>query len=871
MSNDPLIRYLEKPTKRMFSALVRETRGTVLGAAYRVLGDRAWAEDVTQEVFVKLLVARWKPEDIRSGPGLLAQQAIHLARTQLRSAGRRASRERVAAERRSEAVQASSQEVADVVRNAVSELPEPLRDCVELRYFGGLRLGDVAAELGWPLRTVKHRLKQAKDRLQPALQGSLLSSCLPYLGGDGDEHPHTVEPSSELDAALERLGTDGPAHSQIATGGRAAGGRRAGVRWLAAAAVIVGVAILSIWAVSEFDPEPSARSTAADTAAGDTDPPTDPSTGPSRTSRSRRPLPADDASAADAPEPGAPSTAAAETDDEAPPTCTVVIRVLGPGGDPVEGARARVEFERETMLAMAKGGGLREYDALRAEQTVDRTGQVTIEGVPVFGSRELLEGHAWASGYGSTRGEVFELIAGETCELELWLSPSGSIPVTVLDSDTGEPVANALVRSTTEATRRQIDAATLDTLTAPWQGRTDHDGLLTLSDVGAGPHTIRVHAAGYRPARIEPVRAGEALRVQLDPVRGEGVVIARVRGPAGDPVAGMKVQLSTGQSGAARTAETNALGEAHFDRVPAGVSVMASLDMVAWTMRGVSEEWAQGENLQFIQHTEIGDGETAELLLGFAGGDGRVVICVVDQDEASVEGASVSLFRMDPVLVRNTTTDAQGRAVFENVPTGSFRWSVDAGSADWNGRRILEVSPGSPVEMTVETGRGRVAGRVLGPGGAPVADAAVELIAEQGVVRVKSEGDGRYVVEGLPPGAYPVRASTDGRAPAFAYIEVRRGADPSALDLTLGSGRPVTIVFTGALRSQASNFAVTARNADGRAITLGGIAEAGTIRARQRLNPGRYRVTAENPDGCVLERDVVVTAEESVRIVFDEK
>ena len=54
MPTDALQQYLADPGQTAFSDLVRSERDTVLGAAWRVLGDRALAEDVTQETFLQV-------------------------------------------------------------------------------------------------------------------------------------------------------------------------------------------------------------------------------------------------------------------------------------------------------------------------------------------------------------------------------------------------------------------------------------------------------------------------------------------------------------------------------------------------------------------------------------------------------------------------------------------------------------------------------------------------------------------------------------------------------------------------------------------------------------------------------------------------
>lgn len=83
--------FQNKPTRKRFSALVQKYQTEVYQVAWRVIGDHSAAEDVVQEVFVKLLDN--KDQEIRSDRSYLAWQAMDLARRELRSRNRRQKRE----------------------------------------------------------------------------------------------------------------------------------------------------------------------------------------------------------------------------------------------------------------------------------------------------------------------------------------------------------------------------------------------------------------------------------------------------------------------------------------------------------------------------------------------------------------------------------------------------------------------------------------------------------------------------------------------------------------------------------------------------------------------------------------------------------
>ncbi len=152
----------------------------VFGLARRVTGDASSAEDVTQEVFVTL----WRqPErfDARRG-SLRAFLGVHAQRRAIdamRREGRRTERERrhhrlhpLAETTPGDAAQGSA--LSDVVHQAIEKLPADQRAVVELAYFGGLTLREIATTLDIPEGTAKSRLRLAQAKLQSWLDRNLL-------------------------------------------------------------------------------------------------------------------------------------------------------------------------------------------------------------------------------------------------------------------------------------------------------------------------------------------------------------------------------------------------------------------------------------------------------------------------------------------------------------------------------------------------------------------------------------------------------------------------------------------------------------------------------------------------------------------------
>jgi RNA polymerase sigma-70 factor (ECF subfamily) len=160
-----------------FSRVYDEHSRAVYATAYRVLNDATLAQDVVQDVFLRL----WRrPDSFDAGRGSLGTYLRLMARSRAvdvwrehQAAGRATDRLKaeteVVVEMQADARPAVDVERADeaaAVRAAVSELPQPQREAVVLAYWGGLTAEEISARTGIPLGTAKSRLRLALGRLR---------------------------------------------------------------------------------------------------------------------------------------------------------------------------------------------------------------------------------------------------------------------------------------------------------------------------------------------------------------------------------------------------------------------------------------------------------------------------------------------------------------------------------------------------------------------------------------------------------------------------------------------------------------------------------------------------------------------------------
>jgi len=175
MSDVALMFAIARYRQEALAEVYRRHGGAVYALARRLLSSNALAEDVTQEVLLRL----WNAPD-RFDPVRGTLRSFLLAQTHGRAIDvLRADESRRRREQRDSLLTAEGgydveHEVLDLttaerVRAAMEALPQLERDAIELAYFGGHTYREVAALLNVPEGTVKGRIRSGLRRLRGAL------------------------------------------------------------------------------------------------------------------------------------------------------------------------------------------------------------------------------------------------------------------------------------------------------------------------------------------------------------------------------------------------------------------------------------------------------------------------------------------------------------------------------------------------------------------------------------------------------------------------------------------------------------------------------------------------------------------------------
>ncbi len=156
--------------ERQFEALYEKYANDVLRVSYFYLGDRQKAEDVTQDVFVRLLTHA--PELI---PGREKAWLLKVALNRCRDLWRAAWVKRVVLGSPAMELTPAPGNLDDRLEKqelmqAIHRLPTDFREVILLHYYQGYGIAEIAAMLGVPEGTISSRLSRGRKKLEDILK-----------------------------------------------------------------------------------------------------------------------------------------------------------------------------------------------------------------------------------------------------------------------------------------------------------------------------------------------------------------------------------------------------------------------------------------------------------------------------------------------------------------------------------------------------------------------------------------------------------------------------------------------------------------------------------------------------------------------------
>jgi RNA polymerase sigma-70 factor, ECF subfamily len=164
----------------IFGRIYDEHRRGVHATAHRVLGSSAAAQDVVQDVFLRV----WRnPQKFDASRGEVGSYLRLMARSRAvdlwregQASGRAEDRLKIVVAHDGARSDAQPDHMAlasadrSHVRAALGRLPVPQREALVLAYWGGLTADQIATRAGVPLGTAKSRIRLGLARLRAELQ-----------------------------------------------------------------------------------------------------------------------------------------------------------------------------------------------------------------------------------------------------------------------------------------------------------------------------------------------------------------------------------------------------------------------------------------------------------------------------------------------------------------------------------------------------------------------------------------------------------------------------------------------------------------------------------------------------------------------------
>jgi RNA polymerase sigma-70 factor (ECF subfamily) len=178
LADEDLMILVERRDPDAFAVLYDRHGGAAYSLAHRIVGDRAVAEDVTQEAFLSVWRSGARFDAAR---GSVRSWTLGIVRNRAIDALRRSARVTAKLDLDDDAAldqqpggeltdaEAIRRETSGRLRGALRELPAEQSEVIGLAYFGGFSHSEIAEMLGMPLGTVKGRMRLGLEKIRTTL------------------------------------------------------------------------------------------------------------------------------------------------------------------------------------------------------------------------------------------------------------------------------------------------------------------------------------------------------------------------------------------------------------------------------------------------------------------------------------------------------------------------------------------------------------------------------------------------------------------------------------------------------------------------------------------------------------------------------
>ncbi|HLA97309.1 MAG TPA: sigma-70 family RNA polymerase sigma factor [Anaerolineales bacterium] len=177
LTDEELIGKIANRDEAAIELLYDRYSSAIMGLALKILGERATAEEIVQETFLRV----WnKANRYDAGRGAALSWLFAIAHHQCIDRLRRdqSSMETVEGRKviknvfieQSVPAAAASVQRRHLVNTALASLPDEQRQVIEMAFFGGLTRQEIARQTGVPLGTVQTRARLALQKLRARLE-----------------------------------------------------------------------------------------------------------------------------------------------------------------------------------------------------------------------------------------------------------------------------------------------------------------------------------------------------------------------------------------------------------------------------------------------------------------------------------------------------------------------------------------------------------------------------------------------------------------------------------------------------------------------------------------------------------------------------